>query len=244
MNINSYSQKILSINHYFFLILSIWLIFPFALWSQENQPKSLTFLFPDHAYQSHDWQSFYLIREVQDTINLQHPSYSLLNAAVFYATNKVRMEFGLTQFQFSSELRNMANQHARAMAKYDFVDHKNTHQKEYRTMALRSKKFRANAISENVASTFLYDYISGANFYRVWKETYYQYFTDEGKLIPLHTYLSFAESLVQNWMDSPGHRKAILSEKHQTLGCAVAIPFIDMRKGYIPLAFATQNFGD
>jgi uncharacterized protein YkwD len=36
----------------------------------------------------------------------------------------------------------------------------------------------------------------------------------------MHTYLSFAEALVESWMQSPGHRKNILHKEQEYLGCA------------------------
>ncbi len=224
-------------------IFTIFLLFSIFTFSQSNHLSAPVFIFPDNAYELHSWQSFYLLTEIHDTIDIYNPSLSLLSAAVFYATSKVRYHKGLREFTFSPELRNMAAQHSKAMATYDFVDHFNLHQPKFRTMNKRSNHFHANAEAENVASEFLYRYDTGTNFYRVWTGKSYSFYTDEGLPIQQHTYLSFAESLVQNWMNSPGHRKAILNRNYFTLGCAVELPKLSGREGFIPLAFSTQNFG-
>ncbi len=44
-----------------------------------------------------------------------------------------------------------------------------------------------------------------------------------GKPLENHTYRSFAESLVDTWMKSPGHRKNILSEEPEFLGTGCSI---------------------
>jgi len=45
----------------------------------------------------------------------------------------------------------------------------------------------------------------------------------EGDPIKPHTYVGFALSLLDHWMNSPGHRKNILDKNPAHLGCAARL---------------------
>ena len=200
--------------------------------------------FPDSMYQNHRWQTFVKLEKLTDTIDYRNVDYPLLNAAVFFLTNREREKHGQIPFVFSPALRDMADFHSQEMAKHEFVDHTNLRNFKYSTVGKRSKQFNANALAENVASAFLYHYESGSQFYRSWNGSDFDFFTQENELIRKHTYLSFAESLVQNWMDSKPHRASILHPGLRKMGCAVRVGENDMKKGYIPMGYGTQNFSD
>lgn len=198
--------------------------------------------FGDRDYQSFTWRSFARLPVVHDTLDLRAPDYSLLQAAVFFVTNRYREKYRLPALRFSPALRNLAAFHSRSMARYKFVDHVNRYQSAYRTLEKRSQRFQARAHAENVASEFLYAYRSGSLYYVVQTHGGNQYYTNRNQRIPPHTYLSFAEALVRDWMGSPGHRSNILHPELKSLGCGVRIGVGEARSQSIPLAYATQNF--
>ncbi|MEM7511561.1 MAG: CAP domain-containing protein [Bacteroidota bacterium] len=201
--------------------------------------------FPDSAYTSTPSFGFFDLSALNDTIDPFNLSIQLLSAAIHYTTNEQRKEHGLRPLAFYPPLRNMAQQHSNAMTRFGFIDHINPYQSAYKTVPLRSKRFKANAVSENVASSFLHCYDDGDTYYRVWNsgKGHYEFFTSEGAKIRRNTYLSFARQVVKSWMESRGHRKAILRPEHTSLGCAVQLRVADMQKGVLPLIYCTQNFG-
>lgn len=200
-------------------------------------------IFPDSAYKNHTWQTFIRIAELRDTINYQQADLGLLNAAVFFLTNKARESQRRPPFVFSPGLRNVASLHSEQMAKYEFVDHYNKRNRRLYSPQGRGRVYNQEVIAENVASSFLYNYESGANFYRAWNGSYYDFFTYDNEMIRPLTYLQFAQRIVNDWMESKGHRINILHPKLKTLGCAVSIGLNDMKKGMIPMGYGTQNFG-
>ena len=116
----------------------------------------------------------------------------------------------------------MAQIQARAMAKGKFVEHTNPEPGK-RTLTDRAKfvGLRPRFVAENVASSFGRRYKSGQPFYTREEDGRKIYsYEPNGKPIPLHTYLSFAEDLVESWMQSPGHRENILHKTPEYLGCA------------------------
>lgn len=212
------------------------------LWGQSAwlipQPTS----FPDSLYRLHDWKSFCQLPFAHDTIDLDHPDLELLDAAVFFATNKARGDYLFPPLTFSPELRDMARYHATEMAYHRFIGHENPFNPEMASMFLRSKFFQAQAYSENVASYFLMNYQSGSRYITYDEGGEKVFLLSSGPKILRHTYWSFALALVNAWMNSKGHRVAILDPQMHTLGCGIMVEPPYFRKG-IPMAMCTQNFG-
>lgn len=200
-------------------------------------------IFSDSAYAKYTWQSFLKISQLQDTLNWEEVDYSLLNAAVFFLTNKARETNRRKLLTFSPLLRNVADYHSEQMAQYEFVDHYNRSNAAYSTPEKRGKRFKVEVIAENVASSFLYDYKSGTNFYRASKGEAFDFYDDDNHPILPHTYLGFATQIVNDWMSSKGHRSNILHPGLRTLGCAIRVGKNDMAEGMIPMGYGTQNFG-
>lgn len=199
--------------------------------------------FPDSDYEKYNWKTFMEIELLKDSINPASPDYELLNAAVFFYTNQARTSKGLKPMKFSSKLRNMAALHSEEMGKYEFVDHYHPKSGKYKTPQKRGKIFDVEVHAENVASETVYDYVSGKKFIIVPHGNGYQYFyKKEGKPLSRHTYASFANALIQAWMNSPSHRANILHPDLAYMGCAVFIPQSQTVSSSIPQAYATQDF--
>ncbi|MDX2283225.1 MAG: CAP domain-containing protein [Bacteroidia bacterium] len=199
--------------------------------------------FPDSQYARYTWQTFLALPALRDTLDLANPDYSLLNAAVFYVTNRERQRSNRPPLEFDPRLRDMADHHAAAMARYRFVSHVNPHDAQSRSFEQRAGRFQPHAGAENVASEFLYDYEPGSLYYRKAAPGGYRFYDQQDRLILRHTYLSFAETLVAGWMNSRGHRANILHPSLRTLGCAVRLSAGETGSDEIPLAYAVQNFG-
>lgn len=170
--------------------------------------------------------SFQRLTQAQRAIDPDRFDQRLLDAAVFHETNRRRAEHKLPALEYHSKAEAMARMQAVAMAKGEFVDHENP-DRRLKTMEDRAKVvgLRSRVLAENVASAFGRRYKSGRPFYTRTEgaRTIYSYEPD-GPPIPMHTYLSFAEALVESWMQSPGHRKNILHKEPTHLGCASELP--------------------
>jgi uncharacterized protein YkwD len=166
--------------------------------------------------------SFRKYAEAGRPIDAANINQKLMEAAVFHETNRRRAEHRLPALRYDAKAHDMAGLQARAMAKDQFVEHENPDPK-LRTMGDRAKAvgLRPRVVAENVASAFGRQYKSGQNFYTRQENgrAIYSYEPD-GPAIPMHTYLSFAEELVESWMQSSGHRKNILHKEPEYLGCA------------------------
>jgi uncharacterized protein YkwD len=116
--------------------------------------------------------------------------------------------------------------HANSMAEHEYVAHINPRKQERRTPADRVREVGLNIrfVAENVASHFGLQYEAGRTVYPQRREGEMEYFYKPGgKAIENHTYRSFAQSLVNQWMESPGHKKNILSEQPNFLGAGCSI---------------------
>lgn len=168
--------------------------------------------------------SFRKLPEAQKRIDPAEIDSDLLDAAVFHETNRRRQEQGLPALSYSRKAREMASMQSDSMAEHDAVSHTNPSDSSKRTLRDRAAQAglaRAKFLAENVASAFGRRYKSGEKFYvqdRDGRKIYS--YEPNGPPIPMHTYISFARALVDGWMDSPGHRKNILTREAQQLGCA------------------------
>lgn len=120
--------------------------------------------------------------------------YELLSAALHYATNAERIKQGLAPLAYSRALRDAAFEHSRDMAEGNFFSHDNPKDTAKRTPWLRmaAKGVAGGYRAENIA---------------------------RNTTAAASTYLSAADALVKQWMNSPGHRANILNPRLTSLGC-------------------------
>ena len=157
-----------------------------------------------------------------NTLSFERFNRELLDAAVFHETNRRRQQSGLPPLAYNAKAREMARIQSRAMAKGRFVEHTNPDpQQRNTTDRARTVGLHPRFLGENVASTFGRRYKSGMGFFvrEENRRKIYSY-QPNGPAIPPHSYLSFAEALLDEWMESPGHRQNILHKSPQYLGCA------------------------
>lgn len=219
----------------------LWVLFPWSLLAAQEREHALRFL--DPLYEQYDWRFFSLmVSEIHDTLDWNAVDHGLLNAAFFYATNKAREENGSRPLTFSPALRNTACFHADQMRTHRFVSHGNPQNPLFDTLEERSRLFSADAKGENVSNEFLINYESNQRFYRVPTATGYVFYYNDGTPIGPHTYWSFANALVTNFLLSPPHRVNLLSPAYRSLGCGVATETLE-QADMIPMGYGVQNFG-
>ncbi|HPD78807.1 MAG TPA: CAP domain-containing protein [Spirochaetota bacterium] len=213
---------------FLFLILSYSLCF--AEWKYSDYEKT------DHT----NFRQNPIFQQIIDPDNIDYP---LAHAAIFFVTNETRVKNGLPALEFSKELEMTAWDHSRSMVENNFFSHKNPYNREKYEPADRAKLAGVTNpyIAENIAESFGIRYNAGVPLYpRNTSEGAFSY-TPNGEIIKNHTYLSLAESLVNQWMNSSGHRANILSKSALQMGCGIYFyrdkNFYNMLK-----CRATQNF--
>jgi uncharacterized protein YkwD len=133
--------------------------------------------------------------------------------------NKKRAEHGLSRLSFDTKLREVARYHSQNMAEKQFFDHtapsgqtmEDRYQKFGYSCRVSSGGNRYLTGAENIA-------YRGGDIYSSEKE--------------------LAEFFVDSWMDSPGHRKNILTPAWEKEGIGVAVTEV----GGDTKVYATQNF--
>jgi uncharacterized protein YkwD len=201
--------------------------------------------FSDDQYSLHTQESFSKLKATNQEIDLENIDYDLLNASIFYATNKQRLLHKKKPFVFFPLLRNAAVTQSTQMVKYNFFDHVNAKNSKLKTLKDRLESVggadKYLAAGENISEYFLMNY-QPREYFRVEKVNDKQRYLNSktGKEIKPHTYLSFGEAIVADWMTSPGHRANILDNRFTHLGCGT---LQSTKPNQFPKAKATQVFG-
>ncbi len=161
----------------------------------------------------------------QEPLRFADLDYPRLHAAMFYATNAVRVRRGSTPLTHHPLLEKAAWRYAERMVEKNFMDHVDP----YAAAHLRTPDQRmraagvANAMpAENLASYFGIQYQQPEPVYVLPGGKGQFSRTRNGRPIPNHTYRSFAEAAVDFWMSSPKHRANILAKEALELGCGAA----------------------
>lgn len=149
--------------------------------------------------------------------------YPLLQAAIFYETNRERIKFNLSPFSHSPALEKAAAEHSWSMVRLNFFSHSSPVQGK------RTLQDRLNGVgvvnsssAENIADVFGIEYISGKAVYSPEQNKGYFSYTLKGRPIENHTYVGLARNALEGWMNSPGHRKNILNPRYAFLGVGAA----------------------
>ena len=167
-------------------------------------------------------KAFFERDDVRAEIDFDHIDQALLAAAVFHETNLRRVENDLQPLAYRPVLREAARVQARAMVRLGKVSH--SHPDEVLrtpTDRLRHLGLEGRFSAENVAMVFGIRYESGEQVYPREIDGVSVFSLEPGgEPIQPHSYRSFAKMLLDSWMDSPGHRKNILSPHPEMLGTA------------------------
>ncbi|MBP1668039.1 MAG: hypothetical protein H6Q21_405 [Bacteroidetes bacterium] len=203
--------------------------------------SSGTFAQDTHYYQGISQEAFRKDKSFNDTLDFCTVDLPRLNALVFYMTNEIRAKHKLPALEYAKELEDAASMHSRDMVMKDFFSHENPFDKKKKTPNDRAllTGVQNPYIAENIAEDFGLQYKSGSNVYVLGKGKFS--YEPEEKRIPPKTYLMLAGSLLERWMNSPEHRKNILSPDALQMGCGTYF-FTDSQFNDMPTFMATQNF--
>jgi len=196
----------------------------------------------EEMYVDFTYELFSEYTPAAEFIDFENIDYALLQAAIFYETNKQRVENNRERFIHSPSLEEAAAGHSRDMVDYNFYSHTSTVSGK-RTMSNRLTLVGISncSMAENIHNTFGIQYQGGRSVYSPDQNGGYFSYTYQGDPIPPHTYLSFAEAAVEGWMNSQGHRRNILNSDYVYLGTGAGHyrddGFYDMNKFKL-----TQNF--
>ena len=195
------------------------------------------------AYQNTTHKNFRQNILFSQPIELDRIDYPRLHATIFFVTNETRVKNRRQALAFAVELERAAYLHSKYMVEQNFFSHENPFSNRRKTTEQRAKLagIKNPLIAENIATHFGIKYKAGTPVYRVDAEKGTFSYEPGGLLIPNHTYLSFAEAIVAQWMDSPPHRANLLSKDAVQLGCG-AYFYRDKRFYNMPTFKVTQNF--
>ena len=183
---------------------------------------------PAGTLQAGSAEAFASLEAATEPINLTNTDYPLLAEAIFHETNLRRQANGQQVLDHLLELDQAACVHAQDMVEGNFFAHRNPTDPEKATPLDRveNQGLEAGFVAENIAQTFALQYESGTPVYTR-KEDGETVFSHEagGGPLPPHTHKSFVADLLDQWMDSPGHRKNILAEEPSHLGAGCELTF-------------------
>lgn len=187
-------------------------------------------------------ETFRSLPAAAEKIDLEQIDDDLLSAAVFHETNKRRKQHGLPALAHEPKLRHAAEMQAEIMAARGAISHDNPEiiGKETTAARLRLAGLNIGFAAENVATAFGVSYKKGEQVYPR-EENGKKFLSREpaGEAIPPHTYVTFAEALLDDLMASPLHRGSIVSPKPAFLavGCRLKVNELGM-----PLFYCAQEF--
>lgn len=192
-------------------------------------------------YSKYTYRNWSTDRRFQSPIDFDNIDYPLLHAAIFYRTNYERARQGLSALKFNLQLEIAAYNHSKAMSQRRFFAHNNPYSQRRRTPSKRGRLAGITnpKVAENIANVFGLKYQGGKSVY--FRGSGRFSYSPGGPLVQPHTYASFAAYVLKKWMNSPGHRKNILSTSGKQLGCGVWF-YRDASFNQMPRFMATQNF--
>jgi len=178
------------------------------------------------VFRNHSPAEFRKLEAAQQAIDPKNLLEPLLSAAIFHETNARRLEQKLPALSFHEKVRAASVLHAQEMAKHSTLSHetpwKTPGSTAYERLVAQGLQPRFSA--ENIAFNFVLQYEAEKPFYTRQENgrTVFSYEPD-GPPLPPHTYVSFAEAIVTQWMKSPGHRKNIVAPEAEFLGVGCAL---------------------
>jgi len=179
----------------------------------------------DWKYENYSlsYDDFLTIKKLNEQIDFSSINYPLLQASIFYETNQQREKAGVAPLMFHQSLEVAAFDHAQDMKAYEFFSHTSvvSGKESVRDRALLAG-FSWSMLGENIAKSFGLDYQAGTPVYSPNHNGGYFSYEYRGEPIIPHTYLSFAKAIVNQWMNSPGHRANILNVNYGYLGIGAA----------------------
>lgn len=173
-------------------------------------------VYKEKIYPAYDVAQFYQLKEIKQDINVDSIDLHLLNACLFYATNKVRIMHNVSPLEMDNRLLKAAILHSNQMAIHNFFDHQNPYNTKLKTLKDRLKICGVDTekeIGENCHMELL--------------------------TITARTYIDLAQSVIESLYNSMPHRKNMLRKNFQFSGVGAAI--YKNKNGEVIL-YVTQDF--
>ncbi len=173
-------------------------------------------VYKEKFYPTNDVSQFYQLKEIKKEINVDSIDLHLLNACLFYATNKVRIMHNVSPLEMDNRLLKAAILHSNQMAIHHFFDHQNPYNIKLKTLKDRLK-------------------ICGIDAEKEIGENCHMELLDVTEL----TYIDLAQSVIESLYHSTPHRKNMMRKNFQFSGVGAAIQ--KNKKGETIL-YVTQTF--
>lgn len=198
-------------------------------------------LFAQRIYDELNLSNFRRYEPYQQKIDIDNFDPKLLESAIFFLTNEIRVKNKLPELKYCPLLAEAAKIHSDQMARLNFFDHTNLKNKKLREPEDRARTAGVTnpKIAENIIEGFILEYNSGD---RVIASSPGVFLNEKDrKQLQERTYLSLAENLIELWMNSKGHRANILAKDALELGCGVTL-YTMKNFNSMPAVKATQIF--
>ena len=180
---------------------------------------------PD-GFQQLPTEEFAQLPEVQAAIDFATFDQSLMVAAIFHETNRVRRQMGMAPFTHLAKL----DEAAELKAAIGVMQGELSHTNPMPLTATPADRVRAVGLSyrlvaENIARLGILDLPVDATQVGVRKrEGHDEYYRlDSKRAVGPRTYAGFAAAVVQAWMNSPLHRANIVNPGFHSLGCGARV---------------------
>jgi uncharacterized caspase-like protein len=159
-----------------------------------------------------------------ELLNFEALDQAKLQMAICSAANTVRARQGLPALTYHPLLEQAAHMHAQRMVSHNFFAHEDPYDPNLRTFDQRARHVGvANPyVHQNIAVAYGIQYQAGETVHVINKSKSLFSRTLWGPPIPKHTYRSFAESVINQWLASPDLSASILSKDVVQMGCGVA----------------------
>ncbi len=162
---------------------------------------------------------------------------NLFNRAVLYYTNNIRCRRGLPLFESTRDVIGAANTHARNMTRTRTYSHEvNVAGARTLRQRMRAETRNFRAAGENIAKNFVY--VLNGRPYIPADNCAFRYLSTR-QPVPVHTYRSLAQELVNSWEASQAHLVNIINRRYTRMGAAFGI---DRRGQLCGEVYASQVF--
>lgn len=196
---------------------------------------------PVGYYNRFNQNNYYTYSYFDSLVNANRFDHALLNAAVFYESNKQRIKYGLRPLMHHPKLEQSAQGHSKDMVEYNFYSHTSrVPGKSSISDRIRKTGLNGNWVGENIFDHYILN-INGEAYYPPSQYGFFKSATT-GKRIEAYTYRGLAEALVTGWMNSPGHRANILDNNYTHMGMGNFAYYKGLGIDRIPYVKSTQNF--
>ncbi len=180
--------------------------------------------------------------ELASRIEPDSINFELLEYAIFLESNLQRERLGLWPLKFEPRAQLAARRHSEEMVTFTYFSHTSPISKN-RTAKMRLSQagLREGTVGENIAIHPVY---KRQDILVEKRTSQFELPRDFWRNHGVHfTYGEFAKTLVERWMNSPGHRSNILSSYFRFLGVGCALgKLVDTDVFYVTQDFSSTNY--